>query len=139
MSGCYKSHPKALLEHELRNEALLREAFPIKEAWRRHVRLGLQAQVPRQPDGPLEHIKRERARAVERGEHAGELGRVRITGVDTPEVYPKSRTEAFGPEASEFARVLLFGRYVRHSEQKALARSHLYLTVASVPRQLFQP
>lgn len=41
-----------------------------------------------------------------------DLERVRLVGVDSPETYPKSRTEPYGPEATAFMTELLAGAYV---------------------------
>lgn len=54
----------------------------------------------------------------------GTLERVRLASVDSPEVYPKSRVEPYGPEASAYAKELLTGRYVA-------------LEVAAQPRDRF--
>lgn len=57
--------------------------------------------------------------------------RVRISGIDTPEVYPKSATEPWGPEASAFAKELLTGQYVR-LEIGTLMRDHFGRLLATV-------
>ena len=61
---------------------------------------------------------------------AGERVSVRLIGVDTPEtMHPQKPTEAFGKEASAFARNLLLGEsvYVRGDERDRHGRLLAYL------------